>query len=56
MTDPVEVVAAFEAAGGSLSLEDGHVKVMYPKDRREALMPILSELRAHRVDVEPVYC
>jgi len=52
MTDYLEGIAAFEAAGGRFSLEDGHVRVTYPKARQEALMPVLTVLRAHRVDVE----
>lgn len=52
MSNISEAVAAFEAAGGSFSLEDGHVKLTYPKDRREALVPVLSLLRAYRVDVK----
>jgi hypothetical protein len=52
MIDYADLVASFEAAGGSFSLEDGHVTVTYPKDQRDALMPILSLLRAFKVDVE----
>lgn len=52
MTDYVEALAAFETAGGSFSVENGHVNVTYPKDRQKVIMPVLSLLRAHRVDVE----
>jgi hypothetical protein len=48
MTDCADAVTAFEAAGGRFSLEDGHVKVTYPKNRRKDLMPLLSLLRTRK--------
>src|SRR6516225_2106897 len=51
MTDCVEAVTAFEAAGGRFSLEDGHVKVTYPINRRKDLMPLLSLLRVRKDEV-----
>jgi len=50
MTDCVEAVTAFEAAGGRFSLEDGHVKVTYPINRRKDLMPLLSWLLSQNSD------
>jgi len=52
MTKVAEMIATFEAAGGGFSVEDGHVRVTYPKDRREVLIPVLTRLRAHREEVE----
>ena len=37
--------------GGSLAIDGGTVKVAYPEDKREAVKPIISGLRAHREEV-----
>lgn len=47
-----EAVAAFEAAGGSLTVERDDIKVTYPKECREALAPLLHQLRARKAEVK----
>ena len=44
-------IAAVEAAGVTFRLEEGQVKVRYRQDRREALVPLLAELRSHREEI-----
>ena len=46
-----ELISALERAGGSLAIEGGTVKVAYPEDKRKAVKPIISGLRAHRDEV-----
>lgn len=47
MTIP-EAVDALERAGGSLALAGGRVQLAYPRERREAVRPLIETLRAER--------
>jgi len=51
MSNVLEAVAALEAVGGSLTVEGDDIKVSYPKDCRDAVAPLLPQLRAHKAEV-----
>jgi len=46
--DAIDAVAAFEALGGTLELHGEQVEVVYQTHLRQAVSPLLGELRAHR--------
>jgi hypothetical protein len=51
VTGVLQAIASFKAAGGTVWLKGGQVKVRYPQGQQQALAPILQHLRAHRTEV-----
>ena len=51
MNQLVSYIEELESRGGRFLLVGDRVQVEYPAERREAVAPILGELRAHRREV-----
>ena len=51
MTEISALLADFERAGGTVTIEAGTVQVCYPKTHKQAVAPILSRLREHKAEV-----
>ena len=51
MTGVRTLIAEFEKLGGVLAVDDDHIKLRFPEHQREALAPVLVQLRERRDEI-----